>query len=161
MWQELCMEIVEDTLGVPIATFLARPLFAHIATASPDGPRDSPVWFLYDEESETVWIDADRASNTFTDRIDDDNRVAVGVVDSEPARGLIQHVGVRGTATLEPFDAERAERLYAKYLGTGRETWDDRFRTYIEQPPESATLVRVTPETVVARDQSYRPAPTY
>ncbi|MDZ7747278.1 MAG: pyridoxamine 5'-phosphate oxidase family protein [Halobacteriales archaeon] len=155
------MEIVEDTLGVPIATFLARPLFAHIATASPDGPRDSPVWFLYDEGTETVWIDADRASNSFTDRIDDDERVAVGVVDSEPARGLIQHVGVRGTATLEPFDADRTEKLYAKYLGADPETWDDRFRSYIEQPPESATLVRVDPATVVARDQSYRPTPTY
>jgi len=155
------MEIVEDTLGVSVATFLARPLFAHIATASREGPRDSPVWFIYDEETEIVWIDADRDSNSFTARIERDERVAVGVVDSEPARGLIQHVGVRGTATLESFDPDRAEKLYAKYLGANRETWDDRFRSYIEQPPESAALVRVEPTTVVARDQSYRPAPTY
>ncbi|MFC7176127.1 pyridoxamine 5'-phosphate oxidase family protein [Halosegnis marinus] len=155
------MHVVENTLGVEVGVFLARPLFAHLATASPEGPRDSPVWYLWDDGDETLWIDADTASNTFTDRIEADPRCAVGVVDSEPERGLIQHVGVRGRATVEPFDRERAERLYARYLGPDVERWDARFSTYIRDPPPTAALVRVEPETVVARDQSYRPAPGY
>jgi hypothetical protein len=28
-----------------LETFLARPLIAHLATASADGPRESPAWF--------------------------------------------------------------------------------------------------------------------
>jgi predicted pyridoxine 5'-phosphate oxidase superfamily flavin-nucleotide-binding protein len=153
------MHVVENTLGVDVGVFLARPLFAHLATASPGGPRDSPVWYLWDDDDRTLWIDADRASNSFTDRLAADPRCAVGVVDSEPSRGLIQHVGVRGEATVEPFDADRAERLYARYLGPDVDAWDPRFSAYVRDPPETAAFVRVEPETVVARDQSYRPAP--
>jgi hypothetical protein len=32
--------------SVELGEFLARPLFAHLATASREGPRDSPVRFL-------------------------------------------------------------------------------------------------------------------
>src|SRR5689334_89383 len=34
--------------------FMSRPLFAHLAHSSPDGPRESPVWFSWDGES--IWI---------------------------------------------------------------------------------------------------------
>jgi len=32
---------------------LAKPLLAYLATGSPDGPRSSPVWFLW--ENGTLW----------------------------------------------------------------------------------------------------------
>lgn len=151
------MDIVENTLGVDLDVFLARPLFAHLATASSAGPRESPVWYLW--EDGTMWIDGDRDTNSFTSRIIRDDRVAVGVVDSDASRGLIQHVGLRGTAELTAFDRGRAKRLYQRYLGPDIETWDPRFRAYLENPAESSVLVRVDPETVVARDQSYMPSP--
>ena len=34
--------------------FLSRPLFAHLATASEQGPRESPVWFHWD--GHYLWI---------------------------------------------------------------------------------------------------------
>ncbi len=151
------MDIVENTLGVPIDIFLSRPLFAHLATSSPAGPRESPVWYLWEDGS--LWIDGDTDTNSFTTRVEHDERVAVGVVDSEPRRGLIQHLGMRGTAELTPFDRGRAKRLYQRYLGADVETWDPRFRSYLENPAESSVLVRVDPGTVVARDQSYMPTP--
>lgn len=151
------MDLVEDTLGVDLDAFLARPLFAHLATRSSNGPRESPVWYLWEDGA--LWIDGDRETNSFPDRVASDERVAVGVVDAEPRRGLIQHVGMRGTAELAPFDRDRAERLYARYLGADVAAWDERFRSYIENPASSSVFVRVEPETVVARDQSYAPAP--
>ena len=33
--------------------FLQKPLLAHLATASGDGPRESPVWFLW--EAGALW----------------------------------------------------------------------------------------------------------
>jgi len=33
---------------------LKRPLFAHLATASEHGPRESPVWFLWEDDA--IWI---------------------------------------------------------------------------------------------------------
>ncbi|WP_255152539.1 pyridoxamine 5'-phosphate oxidase family protein [Halorarius halobius] len=151
------MDVVEDSLGVDIGVFLARPLFAHLATRSPEGPRESPVWYLWEDGS--LWIDGDRDANSFTSRVARDERVAVGIVDSEPRRGLIQHVGMRGTAEVVPFDRDRATRLYERYLGSDVESWDPRFQSYIRNPAESSVFVRVDPETVVARDQSYAPAP--
>jgi hypothetical protein len=37
-----------------IEKILSRPLFAHLATASERGPRESPVWFLW--EGGALWI---------------------------------------------------------------------------------------------------------
>jgi len=34
--------------------FLSRPLFAHLAHDSGQGPRDSPVWFHWDGQA--LWI---------------------------------------------------------------------------------------------------------
>jgi hypothetical protein len=34
--------------------FLQKPLLAHLATASSDGPRESPVWFLW--EAGALWL---------------------------------------------------------------------------------------------------------
>lgn len=151
------MDIVEDTLGVGVDVFLSRPLFAHLATSSPDGPRESPVWYLWDDG--TMWIDGDRERNSFVHRVEQDERCAVGVVDAEPRRGLIQHVGIRGTASVAPFDRERAVALYSRYLGPAVDSWDPRFRSYVENPAESSVFVTVEAETVVARDQSYMPTP--
>lgn len=151
------MEIVEDSLAVDVDIFLSRPLFAHLATTCPEGPRESPVWYLW--EDEVMWINGDREADSFPGRVEDDPRTAVGVVDEDPQRGLIQHVGMRGSASVVPFDRERGERLLARYLGPDPSAWDPRFRAFIENPAESSVFVRFVPDTVVARDQSYMPTP--
>jgi hypothetical protein len=80
---------------------------------------------------------------------------ALAVVDFDPATGRVEHVGMRGEATLEPYDRSRADRLFEKYLGDDREAWPEMFRGL---EADEYRLVRFDPETVVARDQSY-PAP--
>jgi hypothetical protein len=151
------MEIVENSLGASLEAFLSRPLFGHLATRAPEGPRESPVWYLW--EDETAWVLGDAATDTFPGRIEREPSCSLGVVDFDAERGLVQHVGIRGEGSVEPFDPARAERLLARYLGPDRADWDPRFSEYVADPTETALLVRVEPATVVARDQSYAPAP--
>ncbi len=147
------MKVIQDRpRTVDVKEFLARPLFAHLATASPGGPRDSPVWFLWEEGA--LWILGSRATDTFPVRIEHDQRCAVGIVDFDQATGRVQHVGLRGQATVEPFDANRARRLLRRYLGDDQSTWDNRFLRTLNGEEEEV-LVRFVPETAVARDVSY------
>jgi hypothetical protein len=130
---------------------LARPLFAHLATASADGARSSPVWFLWEDDA--IWIIGSRRADSFPARLEREPRCAIGIVDFDREGGLVHHVGMRGRASLEPFDAQRAARLLARYLGDRRELWDRRFRDTLADPDN--LFIRFAPETVVARDQSY------
>jgi hypothetical protein len=143
--------------SVELDEFLCRPLFAHLATASEHGPRESPVWFMWEERR--VWIIGSRATDSFPARIERESRCAIGVVDFDRSSGLVQHVGLRGRASIEAFDAQRARRLLTRYLGPDEPGWDARFLRTLEAPDaEQAVLVRFMPETVVARDVSYSPS---
>ena len=79
-------------------------------------------------------------------------KTAVAVVDFDPGTGRVEHVGMRGEATLLPYDHSRADRLFEKYLGDERR---ERPETFLGLDADDYRLVRVVPETVVARDQSY------
>jgi hypothetical protein len=72
------MKLIHDRPGtVDLEEFLSRPLFAHLATASEEGPRESPVWFL--GEDGAVWIIGSRR--------DDCCRIICNAVSSErPSR---------------------------------------------------------------------------
>lgn len=146
------MRVIRDRAGtVDVDAFLARPLFAHLATAAEDGaPRDSPVWFLWEDGA--VWIIGE-PTDTFPDRVAREPRCAVGVVDFDRASGLVQHVGIRGRGTVEPWDPSRARRLIRRYLGDDESAWDPEFVEFL--PDDRYRFVRVQPETVVARDVSY------
>lgn len=144
------MEVVEDSLPVALDAFLERPLFCHLGTLAPGGPRVSPLWFLWEDDA--VWIIADTETKSYPDRVRRDDRVALAIVDFDPGIGLVQHVGMRGRGSIEPFDVDRAERLLSRYLGDDRDGWDARFTGPWD---ERWQLLRVDPETVVARDQSY------
>jgi hypothetical protein len=78
------------------------------------------------------------------------------VVDWELATGRSHHVGVRGTAEILPFDAGMAKTIFRRYFGPDEEDWDHRFDDVFTGELGLA-MVRITPETVVMRDQSYRP----
>ena len=133
-----------------LADLLTRPLFAHLATASDEGPRESPVWFLWEEGA--LWVIGNYKTDTFPKRVEREPRCAVGVVDFDPATGLVQHAGFRGRASLTPHDPERMERLLGRYMGE-RDAWDPRFVEILDDA--DYIFVRFEPETVVVRDQSY------
>jgi hypothetical protein len=149
------MEIVENTLAVDLETFLARRLFCFLATSSTEGPRVSPLWYLWEEDA--IWIAVNPELKSYPGRIEDDSRTALAIVDFDASRGLVQHVGMRGHASLEAFDPDRARRLFRRYLGA-EERWDGRFHAVFDRA-ERYRLVRFEPGTVVARDQSYAPGP--
>ena len=54
------------------------------------------------------------------------------------------------------FDPAVARTIFRKYFGPDEERWDPRFREDIEGET-GVPLIRFTPETVVLRDQSYKP----
>lgn len=147
------MQLIRDRDRAPdLEDFLARPLFAHLATASEDGPRDAPVWFLW--ESSALWVIGSGRDDTFPKRVQRDPRCAVGIVDFDVRTGSVEHVGMRGRATLAPFDPQLARRLLRRYLGAEERLWDVRFRDALTDP--DSLLVRFSPETVVVRDVSYQ-----
>ncbi len=143
-------ELEETAARRLLAELLARPLFAHLATASEHGPRESPVWFLWEEGA--LWIIGNYKTDTFPKRIEREPRCAVGVVDFEVATGLVRHVGFRGRARLAPHDPARMERLLGRYMGE-RDAWDPRFVEILDDP--DYIFVRFEPDTAVVRDQSY------
>jgi hypothetical protein len=144
------MEIVENTLDVPLAEFLDRPLFCFLAQQPAAGARVSPLWFHWEES--VVWIIA-RTDRSYADRVREFPSSALAVVDFDPTSGRVEHVGMRGTATLAAWDPARARRLLEGYLGPDREEWDPMFAP---EDGDGKRLLRFDPETVVARDQSYR-----
>jgi len=129
---------------------LARPLFAHLATVSEKGPRESPVWFLW--ENGAIWIIGNNKTDSFPSRISAEPRCALGIVDFDASKGLVQHVGFRGRATLEPHDRDRMERVFTRYMGD-RKGWDSRFVKILND--RGYIFIRLEPDTVVVRDQSY------
>jgi hypothetical protein len=143
-------DLDEDAAPRLMDEILSLPLFAHLATASLDGPRESPVWFLW--EDRLLWIIGNYRTDSFPKRIEQEPRCAIGVVDFDVATGRVRHVGFRGRARLEAHDAERMKRLLSRYMGR-QENWDARFVEILGD--EDYIFVRFEPETAVVRDQSY------
>ena len=133
-----------------VEPFLQQPLFAHLATASPDGPRESPVWFLW--EAEELWLVGNNR-DSFPKRIQAEPRCAVGIIEFDLARGRLRHVGIRGTGSIEPIDRSRLYRFLSRYLGENEARWNLSFRSRVIDRLE--LMVRIKPLSIVARDQSY------
>jgi len=130
--------------------FLQQPLVAHLATASADGPRESPVWFLWEDQA--MWL-VGNERDSFPKRLRVDRRCAIGLVDFDVQRGVLKHVGIRGVATVLPLDRFRLHRLLHRYLGENEAMWNPRFRASVID--RLTLMVRIKPASVVARDQSY------
>jgi hypothetical protein len=155
--REVAMRIVEQSVSAgdrpvfDLGEFLSRPLFAHLAHASECGPRESPVWFHWDGAA--VWV---IGGESFPANLRRDPRCAIGFVDFDLASGRCHHVGMRGTAEVLPFDPAVGRTIFRKYCGPDEADWDRRFDD-IRDGSAKLELIRITPETVVVRDQSYRP----
>lgn len=147
------MNIIRDRARTfDLDNFLARPLFAHLSTTCDEGPRDSPVWFHWD--GSYVWIIGDAATDSFPKRITKDGRSALGIIDYDRLTGRVEHVGMRGRATVEVFDIGVANALLSRYLGRDSHEWDERFREVAHVP--TSLLIKFAPNTVVVRDVSYK-----
>ena len=83
---------------------------------------------------------------------------ALGIVDWDAATGLSHHVGLRGRAEVLPLDAAMARTIFRRYFGPHEDDWDRRFDD-VFTGELGLEMVRIIPETVVIRDQSYRPTP--
>jgi hypothetical protein len=153
------MRIVEQKVSAgnrpifDLDEFLARPLYAHLAHSSEHGPRESPVWFHWDGQA--FWI---IGGESFPTNLKKDPRCALGIVDWEPAIGRSQHVGVRGQAEVLPFATSMARTIFRRYFGPDEDQWDRGFDD-VFTGELNLEMVRIVPETVVVRDQSYKPTP--
>jgi hypothetical protein len=150
------MRVVEQKVSAggeifDLNEFLSRPLFAHLAHASAHGPRASPVWFHWDGAA--LWV---IGGESFPANLKRDPQCAVAIVDWVLATGRCHHVGMRGTAEVLPFDVAVARTIFRRYMGPDEADWDPRF-TDVFDGSAGLELVRFTPETVVMREQSYRP----
>ena len=115
------------------------------------GPSVRPVWFLW-EEGAFWWLTG--SWSRLAAVIAEDARVALVVDTCDLATGEVLQVIARGRAEVVAFDAGRARRKLARYLGP--EPWEPRFAATFTDP--SARLVRLVPETLRARDLSFSPA---
>jgi hypothetical protein len=147
------MKIIRDrTSSFNLDDFLMNPFFAHLSTLSEEGPRESPVWFLW--EKEQIWIIGSPVQDSFPGRIIKNPLCAIGIVDFDYCVGKVHHAGFRGHATVEKFNKEISNKLLSKYLGPNEERWDSRFQNL----DDSNVLICFTPVTVVVRDQSFLPS---
>ncbi|TGB03626.1 pyridoxamine 5'-phosphate oxidase family protein [Halobacillus salinus] len=146
------MEIITGNKGFDLDEFMQKPLFAHLSTLSKEGPRESPVWFHWEEEH--IYIIGTPSSDSFPGRIEENPACAIGIVDLDNTTGKVLHAGFRGHATVEPFDKKIASRLLERYLGPDEKSWDARFQGL----GNSNILIKFVPETVVVRDQSFIPS---
>lgn len=66
------------------------------------------------------------------------------------------HVGLRGRAKILPFDCAMAKTIFRRYFGPDERDWDRRFDD-VFTGELGLEMVHFIPETVVMRDQSYKP----
>lgn len=71
---------------------LQKPLMAHLSTVEVDEPRDSPVWFIW--ENDCVWIFG-TSEDSFIRRLKEEPRCALGIVDFDLDKGVLRHIGIR------------------------------------------------------------------
>ena len=134
----------------PLEDVLSRPLMAHLSTASAAGPRHSPLWFLWEDGA--MWF-VGRSVDTFPKRVRETPHCAVGVVDFDLQRGTLRHVGMRGTAEVTALDTARLRRLLARYIGEDPACWSSTFSREVVDKLD--LMVRLSPTSIVAREQSY------
>lgn len=145
------MKIIDNSENIDLDEFMAKPLFAHLATIGDSGPADSPIWCIW--QKDFLWICTDIKRGSFGKRIQQDKRCAIGIVDFDVRTGKLHHVGFRGTAEVVDFDTTIGDEIFAKYLGPNKDTWPEWFKVFLQGP--DARLIQFTPNTVVIRDGSY------
>ncbi|MCB1084285.1 MAG: pyridoxamine 5'-phosphate oxidase family protein [Simkania sp.] len=129
---------------------LDQPLMIHLASSSNEGPRSSPLWFLYEEER--VWLFG-LTGDSFVQRLKKEPRCALSVVDFGLDMGKLLHVGVRGKAILYQVCPKRLERFVGKYLGKDKAMWNEWFVKQVVRPLD--VMIEVQIDSIVAKNVSF------
>ena len=136
--------------GFDLDGFLAEPLLARVATLGRVGPTVRPLWYLW-EDHVFWWLTG--GWSKLGQLIDRDPRVALVVDTCDLDRGEVLQVNARGTAEVQPFDADRARRWGSRYLGPDQRHWR-RFEDGVFNDP-STRFVVLEPTSLRASDLSY------
>ncbi len=132
---------------------LGLPLMANLATMSPEGPRNAPVWFLWEDGA--LWM-LGSVEGSSVRRLSVDPRCAVEIVHYDNAAGVLAHIGLRGRATVGPMSPPLFRRILAKYLGPDEADWNAWFiRTVAAIDDPRGRLIRLVPESVFTNNVSY------
>ncbi len=129
---------------------LKKPLMAHLSTVENNEPRDSPVWFIWEENS--IWIFGTE-KDSFVRRLRLNPACAIGAVDFDLEKGILRHVGIRGVSSLDSIDHNRLLRFVSKYLGKNKQKWNEWFVRNIVDPLD--VMVQIIPRSIVAKDVSF------
>lgn len=132
---------------------LGAPLMANLATVGPDGPRNAPVWFLW--EAGALWMLGSRDSSSVR-RLEQDPRCAVEIVHFSNDQGVLLHLGLRGSARVRPMAADLFRRLLAKYLGRDESAWNQWFVDTIARIEDPAgRLIELKPDSTFTNSVSF------
>lgn len=135
------------------ALVLDLPLMANLATLSDDGPRNAPVWYLWEDAA--LWMLGNEASSSVR-RLLRDARCAVEIVHYDNDRGVLAHLGLRGRATVEPMSASRFRRLLRKYLGPDEASWNPWFIGEVARIDDPrGRLIRLAADSVFTNNVSH------
>lgn len=132
-----------------IDPILQKPLMAYLATVDESEPMDSPVWFLW--EASSVWLFG-KNTDSFIKRLEKNPSCALSIVDFNVSKGILQHIGIRGSAHINEIDQEKLHLFLSKYLGS-KSTWNSWFVENIVNPLNR--MVQISPKTIVAKDASF------
>lgn len=132
---------------------LNRPLMANLATVTTDGaPRNAPVWFIWEEGA--IWL-LGSSDGSAVKHLQQDPRCAIEIVHFDNEAGILLHLGLRGTATIERMSLDRFKRLLCKYLGP-ESTWNHWFIdnvAQIEHP--DGRMMRLAPTNIFTNNVSF------
>lgn len=126
---------------------------AVLSTLSPEGPRNAPVWFIWEEGA--LWMLGSVSSRSVL-RLEADARCAVEIVRFDNSGGVLLHLGLRGRASVEAADPARFRRLLARYLGADEAAWNPWFvESIAEVDDPSNRWIRLVPDSTFTNNVSY------
>ncbi|EDQ04809.1 hypothetical protein DSM14862_01683 [Sulfitobacter indolifex] len=132
---------------------LSEPLMANLCTSGNEGPRNAPVWFLWEDEA--IWMLGSKNGSSVS-RLKADPRCAVEIVHFDNEAGILLHLGLRGRASIEQMNAMRFRRLLAKYLGPDEGCWNPWFIQNVAAiDDQDGRMVKLTPATTYTNNVSY------
>ena len=132
---------------------LSQPLMATLSTVSTAGaPRSAPVWYIWEDSA--LWM-LGSADGSSVKRVLQNPSCAVEITDFDRDAGILLHLGLRGTASVEPNDPARFRRLLTRYLGAEQD-WNPWFIDAIARIDDpSGRFVRLCPDSVFTNNVSY------